>query len=104
MEHNEEVTDLMDQLSRTYADPKVKADYYLAKLILKCAKVLDKTGDVNLVSAGYSTNINSYVFYLRTQKKNLPKSAIDLYYSCKKNKGKYDPSELDIYFSMMRFY
>lgn len=69
MEQGKEVTILMDQLSQTYADPKVKADYYLAKLILKCAKVLDKTSDVNLVSAGYSVNINSYVFYLRTQKR-----------------------------------
>ena len=104
MEQSKEVTVLMDQLSRTYTDPEIKADYYLAKFILKCAKVLDKTNDVNLVSAGYVANMNSYIFYLRTQKKSLPKSAVDLYYSCKKNNGKYDPSELDIYFSMMRFY
>ncbi|GEO57016.1 hypothetical protein [Companilactobacillus bobalius] len=53
MEQSKEVTVLMDQLSRAYTDPEIKTDYYLAKFILKCAKVLDKTNDVNLVSAGY---------------------------------------------------
>ena len=101
MEKTEEVASLMDQLSKAYADPEVKADQSLSKLILKCAQVLEKTNDVNLVSAGFRIHLSNYDFYF--QKGKLPKSVADLYDLCKKNKGKYNPLDFNNYFGMVKF-
>jgi len=87
MKRAEKVTIMMNQLSTAYSDPEIKDKASLKDIILKSAKELEKTEDVDLVSSKLCKSITLYAI---ANKNNLPKSTVVLFNQLKGKEMKYD--------------
>lgn len=83
----EKVQEMMDLLSKAYADPAINKRPDLKQMILKCATDLQKSGDVDLLSSRLCKEIT--LKYL-ANKTDFPKSVMNLYYLSKGKEAKYD--------------
>lgn len=83
----EKVQEMMDLLSKAYADPEMNQRPDLKAMVLKYATDLQKSGDVDLLSSRLCKEIT--LKYL-ANKTNFPKSMMDLYYASKGKETKYD--------------
>lgn len=81
------VNDLMDALSATYKDIDETKNPQLKKWILDCAKELEKSQDVDLVSSKLCKAMT--INYL-SNKENFPKAAVVLFNQLKSKEMKYD--------------
>lgn len=87
MKNSEQVSLMMDQLSKAYGDTEVKHHPDLAKMILDSAQELEKNHNPELVSSRLCKKIT--VSYL-SNSKDFPKSIIVLFNQLKGKEMKYD--------------
>lgn len=83
----EKVKEMMDHLDSAYNDININKRPDLKKMILEYATELEKTEDVDLLSSRLCKRIS--IEYLEN-KKDFPKSVIDLYYFSRGKGEKYD--------------
>ncbi|CAJ1184912.1 hypothetical protein CPR19088_GLDEOEPO_01809 [Companilactobacillus paralimentarius] len=87
MKNSEQVSLMMDQLSKAYGDTEVKRHPDLAKMILDSAQELEKNHNPELVSSRLCKKIT--VSYLANSK-DFPKAIIVLFNQLKGKEMKYD--------------
>lgn len=91
MRNSEKVSQMMDQLSAVYSDPAIEKRPDLKKMILKYAQELDKDGNADLIASRLCKEIT--LQYLEN-KKDFPKSLMNLYFKSKGKEAKYDGTAL----------
>ncbi|MFD1672557.1 bacteriocin immunity protein [Agrilactobacillus yilanensis] len=78
---------MMDELSKAYSDPEIKARPDLQEMLLTYAKELEKTEDCKLVATQLTKEICLSWF---AKKENFPKALITLHSQIKSDAVKYD--------------
>lgn len=91
MKNSEQVSLMMDQLSKAYSDDEVKRKPELAQMILNSAKELEKNHNPELVSSRLCKKIT--ISYLANNK-DFPKAIIVLFNQLKGKEMKYDGTAL----------
>lgn len=81
------IKEMMNKLDLAYNDPAINKRPDLKKMVLSYATELNKNGNVDLLSSKLCKRIS--LEYIQN-KKDFPKTIIDLYYSCKGHETKYD--------------